>query len=416
MRFVSAVKRELPHFFTNKQASVAPMLALAALPLMSAVGAAIDFGRASSARLAMQSALDAAMIMMAKDAKNVDAAQLNATALQYFNANFQNTEVSGLSVTASSSSTSSGYAASGTASGTVNTHFMGVIGFSQLSVSTKSSAMSQSDGLGCVLSLNKQSASAAGGQGSTTVVLDGCSLYDDSNSTTALTVGGSAQITAYSVGVVGNLTGAANITTTQGIHTGMAEVPDPYVNSSFPIPGACTSHNYKAKDTVTINPGVYCDGMSLNAGANVTLNPGIYYIDGGDLTVNGGATLSGSGVTLVFTAKNRSGYATATINGNATINLTPPNSGGTSGIVIFGDRNMPVGTIFKFNGGATQYLGGAVYLPKGAVNFSGGINSGSNCTQLIGDTVSFTGNSGFSLNCKNYGTRPFSANMVKLTS
>jgi hypothetical protein len=77
---------------------------------------------------------------------------------------------------------------------------------------------------------------------------------------------------------------------------------------------------------------------------------------------------------------------------------------------------MPVGTDFKFNGGATQYLGGATYLPKAAISFSGGIGSSSNCTQLIGDTVSFTGNSGFSLNCKNYGTKPFSSTVVKLTS
>ena len=65
-------------------------------------------------------------------------------------------------------------------------------------------------------------------------------------------------------------------------------------------------------------------------------------------------------MTLVFTSKNRNGYATATINGNATINLTSPSAGPTAGIVIFGDRNMPTGTTFKFNGGSTQYLGGAI--------------------------------------------------------
>jgi hypothetical protein len=77
---------------------------------------------------------------------------------------------------------------------------------------------------------------------------------------------------------------------------------------------------------------------------------------------------------------------------------------------------MPTGTVFKFNGGATQYLGGAIYLPTAAVNFSGGASSSTNCTQLIGDTVTFTGNSGFALNCNNYGTKPFSPLVVKLTS
>ena len=125
--------------------------------------------------------------------------------------------------------------------------------------------------------------------------------------------------------------------------------------------------------------------------------------------------MTGDGVTLVFTSKNRNGYATASINGNATIDLKPPKSGGTAGIVIFGDRNMPTGTSFSFNGGATQYLGGAIYLPKGAVSFSGGASTSTGCTQLIGNTVTFTGNSKFALNCNSYGTKPFSPLVVKLT-
>jgi hypothetical protein len=111
--------------------------------------------------------------------------------------------------------------------------------------------------------------------------------------------------------------------------------------------------------------------MKLNAGANVTLTPGIYYLDGGDLTVNGGATLIGSGVILVFTSQNRSGYATASINGNATIDLTPPKFGTTAGIVMFGDRRMSTGTTFTFNGGATKYLGGAIIYPRRPLAFLG---------------------------------------------
>ena len=101
-------------------------------------------------------------------------------------------------------------------------------------------------------------------------------------------------------------------------------------NASFPAFTGCTEQNFTAKNTITISPGVYCEGIKLNAGANVTLNPGIYYLDGGDLTVNGGATMTGSGVTLVFTSQNRNSFATASVNGNATINLTPPTTGGTA--------------------------------------------------------------------------------------
>jgi hypothetical protein len=216
------------------------------------------------------------------------------------------------------------------------------------------------------------------------------------------------------VGVVGGMTGGDNITTTQGIKTGAGPVADPYADVSYPAYSGCAQQNFTAKIAVTIDPGVYCGGMKLNAGANVTLNPGIYYLDG-DLTVNGGAGLTGSGVTLVFTGKNNS-WATASINENASIYLTAPKLGPTAGIVIFGDRNIPVGTTFKFNGGASQYLGGAVYVPTGAIDFSGGAATGTSCTQIIGNTVVFTGNSSIAINCSNYQTKPFSPLIIRLTS
>ena len=406
----------LIRFLRNREASVAPLLALAALPLFASVGASIDFGRAASARAEMQAAIDASALMMAKDAKVADGTQLAANARSYFDANFQNTEVANIATTVNTSSTSSGYTVSMSATGSVATRFMGVMGYSSLNLAVHSNALSNTDGLGCVLSLDLHASGATAGQGSTTVVLNGCSLYDNSDSTTALTVGGSAQITALSVGVVGNLTGASNITTTQGIKTGVGVVADPYATASFPAFSGCTTQNFTGKDTVTIGPGVYCGGMKLNANANVTLTAGIYYLDGGDLTVNGGATLTGSDVTLVFTSQNKTGFGTVQINGNATISLTAPKTGATAGIVVFGDRRIPAGTAFKFNGGATQYFGGAVYIPSGAVSFSGGASTGTNCTQLIASTVTFTGNSGFALNCNNYGTKPFSPQVLKLTS
>src|SRR5258708_31824751 len=137
-----------------------------------------------------------------------------------------------------------------TAKGVVTTRFMGVMGFSSLNVSVHSNALSTVDGLGCILSLDPHASGATTGQGSTNIVLNGCSLYDNSDSSTALMVGGSAQITALSVGVVGNLTGGSNITTTQGIMTGAAVVADPYANASFPPVSGCTQQNFNAKDTV----------------------------------------------------------------------------------------------------------------------------------------------------------------------
>lgn len=406
----------LVRLIRDRRAGVAPLLALAALPIVGLTGAAVDYSRANSARTAMQGALDSTALMLARDVQSPGGTQFDAKAVDYFRSNFSHPEVADVAVTFASSSSAGAISVTVSATGWVKTLFMGVVGFSTLAISVHSSAMASADGLGCVLSLNSSAHGAISGQGSASVVLNGCSLYDNSQNSAALAVGGSARISALSVDVVGGISGGSNITATQSIRSGVGPIADPYAAVAFPIFYGCSQQNFSAKTTMTIDPGVYCGGMAINAGADVTLNPGIYYLDGGSFFVNGGATISGSSVTLVFTSRNRNGWATATVNGNATVNLTPPKSGPTAGIVIFGDRQIPPGTSFKFNGGASQYFGGAIYLPTAAIDFSGGVATGMSCTQLIGDTINFVGNASLAINCNNYQTRPFSQTVIKLVS
>ena len=54
----------LKHFLRNREGSVAPMLAIAALPLFGFVGAAVDFSRAATIRSSMQAAVDASALML----------------------------------------------------------------------------------------------------------------------------------------------------------------------------------------------------------------------------------------------------------------------------------------------------------------------------------------------------------------
>jgi Flp pilus assembly protein TadG len=403
-------------FLRNCDGGVAPLMALGAIPLVIGVGAAVDYSRGNAGRTAMQAALDAAAIMAAK--QSISAGQLTDDVQSYFNANFTRSDVKNLQVSANSSSNNGGGTTySLTATGTLQTEFMSLIGVPTIPLSVTSATYTSTDGLGCVLSLDQTATGAISLTGNASVNLTGCSLYDNSTNSTALSVGGSSSLSALSVGVVGGVSGATSITTTNGIKTGIGAVSDPYVNDSFLPPSACTQNNFSAKNTVTIDPGVYCGGMSFNANANVTLNAGIYYIDGGSFTANGGAVIkSNGGVTLVFTKKNGSSWPTVTINGGATIDLTPPTTGQTAGIVIFGDRNMPVGTSFKLNGGSGQYFGGAIYIPAGAITYAGGAGTSTSCTQIIGDTVSFTGNSSLAINCSSYHTKPFSSQVLRISS
>lgn len=398
---------------SDRSGNVIITFTLALIPIVSFTGAAVDYSRANSVKAAMQSAADSTALALAKSAAALSSSQLTQQGNDTFKALLTRPELDNAQVGTVYSS-SQGGRTTVTANGSVKAAFVGIMGLSSLNVSAKAAAVVVSGGKGCVVSLNRGASGAAVTQGSANINLTGCSLYDNSNHGSALTVGGSSKISALSVGVVGGISGNAGITTTQGVETGVTPIADPYAKVPVPAFSGCTENNFTAKTTVTINPGVYCGGMALQANANVTLNPGIYIIDRGKFSVNGNASIQGTGVTLVFTSSTMTDWPDATINGGAIVNLIAPSSGPTAGIVMYGDRNIPLGTSFKFTGGGTQYLGGAIYFPTGAVSFAGGAGTTTSCTQLIADTVTFNGNSNFAINCDSFGTKQFGPAGVRL--
>jgi Flp pilus assembly protein TadG len=392
---------------TDRSGNILMITALLLPVLVGGVGLATDAGLWFYTHQKMQSAADSAVLSAALS--STASKEADAVAASYGFVAGSN----GVTVTVNSPPHSGAYASTSGATEVVITQpqtplFSAI--FVKSAVEIAARAVALTSGKGCVLALDRSATSAVGVQGTSAVTLNNCSLYDNSNASTALSVGGSGQITALSVGVVGGESGASSITTTQGNHTGMGLVADPYANASFGTFSGCDKTNFSAKTTVTIDHGVYCGGMKLNAGAIVTMNPGIYYIDQGCLCIAGGATLTGDGVTIVFTSSTGSNWATATINGGATVTLTAPTTGPTAGIVFFGDRRMPAGTAFKLNGGSTQVFGGAIYLPEAAVTFAGGSGTSAvGCTQLVADTITFNGNSNFALNCTGTGIKPLGA-------
>jgi hypothetical protein len=169
----------------------------------------------------------------------------------------------------------------------------------------------------------------------------------------------------------------------------------------------------QVKGTTSLDPGVYCGDVAVNAGATLTLNPGVYYFSGSNFSVAGNATITGSGVTLIFTGSGKN-WGSATIGSNANITLTAPSSGTTKGIVMYGDRNMTVGTAFSLEGGGTQNFAGAIDLPKAALKFAGGNGTTTSCTQIIADTITFTGTSNVKVNCAALGTNAIGVQTAQL--
>jgi hypothetical protein len=282
--------------------------------------------------------------------------------------------------------------------------FSSLWGAAPVPVSARAVAVAQDQG--CVLALDSTASNAFSAQGSVGVNLVNCALYDNSNNAQAMSLGGSATLSTQFVGVVGGISGSQNISTVDGTVAGYHAISDPYASVTPPSFSGCDHNNYSTHGVAVLSPGVYCGGMSLGAGAIVTLMPGTYYLDRGSLSMSGSALLTGVSVTLVFTSSTGSNYATANLTGGATINLVAPNSGTMAGIAIYGDHNMPLGTQFDFRGGNNQAIGGAIELPRASVNWVGNASTQQPCTQLIADTIQFVGDSGLSVNCGGYGTKP----------
>jgi Flp pilus assembly protein TadG len=406
--------------FRRDQSGNYLIIAGLAMPaLVGIVGLGTDYGLWSYTHQSMQSATDSSALSAAtayaKGDYNIVTKQANAVAATY---GFVN-GAGGVVVTVNRPPASGAYTAKAGAVEVIikqpqTPKFSAVAGAKPFDITARSVALGEGDGKGCVLSLSKAASGAAISQGTAAVDLKACSLYDNSADASALKVDGSATLSALSVHVVGGISGQAGITTTKGVETGTQPALDPYAGVTMPTPTGPVDANC-CKKNETLKPGIYTGGMKIAGDSDVTLEPGVYFIEGSGLEVQGGGSLTGTGVTLVFTTGDGGKtWANATINGGASVNLTAPTTGPLAGLTMFGDRNMPVGTVFKMNGGATQTFTGALYLPKAAVAYSGGADTATGCTQLIGDTVNFSGNPHFAIDCTGKGTKPLGLTAVTL--
>ena len=79
-------------FCKDRRGGVAPMFAIAVIPVFGLVGAAVDYSRANSIRAGMQSAIDATSLAMAKLAPTLTENELKTKSDDYFRAMFNHPE------------------------------------------------------------------------------------------------------------------------------------------------------------------------------------------------------------------------------------------------------------------------------------------------------------------------------------
>jgi Flp pilus assembly protein TadG len=138
-----SIARIAARFGRADDGNIAVTFALALLPLLAFVGAAVDYSHANVIRAKMQTALDSATLMVAKDdaAGTLTAAQLTSSITTYFKALYFSPDAGNVTVTATyTNSTTKGSTIQSTSSATLTTAFMSLVGFPTLPLATSSTA------------------------------------------------------------------------------------------------------------------------------------------------------------------------------------------------------------------------------------------------------------------------------------
>lgn len=164
MRFFrSRLLPSLRNFCIERRGNVAMTFALAAIPMIGFVGAAIDYSQANSVKADMQTALDSTALMLANEAAATSAAQLQIDAAKYFTALFNRPEAKNIQITATYSA-NGGPSLSVNASVSLPANFMQLVGYNNFTISSSSATKWSSARLRVALVLDNTGSMATHGK------------------------------------------------------------------------------------------------------------------------------------------------------------------------------------------------------------------------------------------------------------
>jgi Flp pilus assembly protein TadG len=312
-------------FVRREEGQTAVMFALAVLPIVAAVGAAIDYSRGNQVRASLQKAMDSAVLAAAIDGT----ASWRTAAMNAFNGN---TNPKGSTVGAPTFSLDKEVYA-GSVPASFATGFMSVVGIYSLDVRASSAATTSKIPL-CVLGLNTFDTGAFDMNGNSKFNAPTCAVQANTKANKGMTQEGQPSATAKRFGVSGGHTGDSYSPPPKD---GSAPVPDPYASIPFPDHSVCAKGKGLTINgaTTTLSPGTYCGGVRLKSHSTVTLERGIYVMVDGSFWLDGGSSVTGKEVTIAFTGAD----STLRVWGNSTLDLTSPTSGPYKNFQFFQDAN-----------------------------------------------------------------------------
>jgi hypothetical protein len=288
----------------------------------------------------------------------------------------------------------------GTGTGTYQTEFMRLFGYPRVDLKTTSAASSAPIMTPmCVMAMDptRMHTLFITTNSNLTVYAPDCDFYGNSNNTDDVIdpKDPGSYVVAKSVATIGGGHHYLGNVTPPPVF-GTAVIADPLAKLAFPSVGGCAQNNYMINNqTMTLPPGTYCNGLTIQKGSNVSLVPGgTYIITNGKFTVDS-ATLKGQNANFVL-----SGSKSAVAWTNSVIQLSAPVSGPYAGIALMGDPAAGDGTFETTAAGSTIDIEGVFYMPGSYITWT---NAGtpavtSKWTAFIADGFNWDGSGKITIN------------------
>ncbi len=376
-------------FISGEAGSTAVIFSISAVALLAGAGAGLDYGTAAMLRTQLQNSVDSAV--MAGVSASINPDKQLAIAKKYFDGN-----MSAETGTFAAVFTESSGKLTGTASGTMPTSLLGLVGIDTLNINASAEATSNTiyEPL-CVMAMHPTRKHTLELKGSVSVYAPDCNIYGNSNHEFDVVDPHTPQnfLTGKFVAAIG---GGHHFleNVTPPVEFGTELVNDPLTALSVPAPGACTKTNYSiSAQTLTLAPGHYCSGLTIENGSKVTLTTGgTYYISGGTFEIDS-SELKGESVTIFLTdAKANLEWV------ESKITLSAKKTGTYAGLAVFGAR---VETDNEFSESQID-IHGALYMPDGAFEWD---NTGepvptAKWTVFVVDGFSWVGKGKITINFK----------------
>ncbi|MEN0000257.1 MAG: TadE/TadG family type IV pilus assembly protein [Pseudomonadota bacterium] len=252
----------------------------------------------------------------------------------------------------------------------------------QLSV-TATATSASSDNI-CVIALEGKKDRALSLKTQSRLTAPTCAVYSNSTHFFGVEAVGSAKLQAPLICSGGGMKGPTS-NFVGNASTNCPAVDDPLIGRPQPSVGGCTYNNRTiTNQAVTLDPGVFCGGLTVSGSSDVTFKPGIYIMKDGPFIAEMTAKVHGSDVGFFFTGTG----AGLQFLDQADIDFEGPKAGAMAGMLFFQDRNGGAED-FVIESSNARNMVGVVYLPKSAlkVNSNAPVSQESAYTAFIVRTL-----------------------------